>query len=100
VVDEQAVLAALDSGHVGGYAADVFEMEDWARSDRPRQIAPALLEHPRTLFTAHIGSAVTDVRTAIELRAADNILAVLAGRTPPDAVNRPHPRARDEGTSC
>jgi phosphonate dehydrogenase len=36
VVDEGSVLQALQSGQLGGYAADVFEMEDWAREDRPR----------------------------------------------------------------
>ncbi|MGK6786734.1 NAD(P)-dependent oxidoreductase [Klebsiella pneumoniae] len=51
VVDEAAVLAALERGQLGGYAADVFEMEDWARADRPRLIDPALLAHPNTLFT-------------------------------------------------
>ncbi len=57
-MDEAAVLAALERGQLGGYAADVFEMEDWARADRPRLIDPALLAHPNTLFTPHIGSAV------------------------------------------
>lgn len=86
VVDERAVLASLRSGRLGGYAADVFEMEDWARADRPVCIDSALLSHPRTLFTAHIGSAVSRVRTAIELRAAENILQGLAGDVPHDAV--------------
>lgn len=84
VVSEQAVLQALQSGHLGGYGADVFEMEDWARVDRPHQIEPALLAHPRTLFTAHIGSAVASVRHAIESRAADNILQALDGQIPQD----------------
>jgi phosphonate dehydrogenase len=89
VVDEDAVLAALESGRLGGYAADVFGMEDRARRDRPATIAPRLREQPRTLFTPHIGSAVTDVRVAIEHRAAENILDALAGRHPRDAVNEP-----------
>lgn len=89
VVDEASVLAALQAKHLGGYAADVFEMEDWAREERPRRIDPRLLAHPRTLFTAHIGSAVQTVRLAIERRAAQNILQALAGEVPQDAVNRP-----------
>jgi phosphonate dehydrogenase len=87
VVDEAAVLAALQSGRLAGYAADVFELEDWAREDRPRQIAPALLAHPNTLFTAHIGSAVQKVRLAIERRAAESIRQVLKGDRPDDAIN-------------
>lgn len=95
VVDEAAVLTALQDGVLGGYAADVFEMEDWARADRPRRIDPALLGHSNTLFSAHIGSAVAKVRLAIERRAAENILQALNGRTPQDAANRPaKPKAR------
>ncbi len=88
VVDEAAVLAALERGQLGGYAADVFEMEDWARADRPRLIDPALLAHPNTLFTPHIGSAVRAVRLEIERCAAQNIIQVLAGARPINAANR------------
>jgi phosphonate dehydrogenase len=89
VVDETAVVAALESGALGGYAADVFEMEDWALADRPDEIHPGLRKHPRTLFTPHLGSAVQRVRLAIELRAASNIADVLEGRRPRDAINEP-----------
>lgn len=93
VVREADVLDALQAGRLGGYAADVFEMEDWARTDRPREIAPALLQHPNTVFTPHIGSAVGRVRLAIERRAAENIMQALAGRRPVDAVNDPRQAA-------
>jgi phosphonate dehydrogenase len=86
IVDERAVLRALESGRLGGYAADVFAFEDLARADRPLGIPRPLLAHPRTLFTPHLGSAVVDVRRQIELRAARNIVAALRGRRPPDAV--------------
>lgn len=88
VVDEAAVERALKFGDLAGYAADVFEMEDWARGDRPRSISPGLLAlADRTLFTPHLGSAVDSVRREIALEAARNILEALAGRRPQGAVN-------------
>jgi phosphonate dehydrogenase len=88
VVDEAAVADALVSGHLAGYAADVFEMEDWARVDRPREISPRLLRlTDRTLFTPHLGSAVARVRLEIERAAAGNILQVLRGEKPSNALN-------------
>jgi phosphonate dehydrogenase len=86
LVDEAAVADALTAGRLGGYAADVFEMEDWALPDRPRAIPPALLAHPRTLFTPHLGSAVAAVREAIETAAADSLAAFFAGAPVPGRV--------------
>lgn len=86
VVSESAVAAALADRRLGGYAADVFECEDWLLPDRPRAIPPELLAQPRTLFTPHLGSAVRRVRQAIEHRAADNLIAFLQGVRPPDAL--------------
>ncbi len=94
VVNEAVVASTLEAGAVGGYAADVFELEDWALADRPRTIDPRLLADRRTLFTPHLGSAVASVRNAIELRAAENIADVLAGRPPRDAINTPRQRQR------
>jgi len=67
----------------------VFECEDWQLADRPRLISTELLARDDTVFTPHIGSAVRSVRLAIEQSAADNIIAVLQGRAPPDAINLP-----------
>jgi phosphonate dehydrogenase len=88
LVDEAAVGVALAQNRLGGYAADAYELEDLSRSNRPRRIALSLIAHPRTLFGAHIGSATVTARKAIEVRAAQNILDVFAGRAPRDAVNR------------
>lgn len=92
VIDEEAIADALEAKQLGGYAADVFEFEDWGLSDRPKVIPPRLLAHPATVFTPHLGSAVRNVRLAIEHRAADNIIACLEGKAPGDAINRPAPR--------
>jgi phosphonate dehydrogenase len=88
LVDEDAVADALASGHLAGYAADVFEMEDWVRTGRPDAVSPRLLADPdRTCLTPHIGSAVAHVRRAIEMSAARSIVQVLEGRRPDGAVN-------------
>ncbi|MEN3366308.1 MAG: phosphonate dehydrogenase [Burkholderiales bacterium] len=90
VVDEQAVVEALRSGHLAGYAADVFEMEEWQRPDRPNGIPKALLDNTvQTFFTPHLGSAVREVRIEIEREAARNIIQALVGERPSGAVNDP-----------
>lgn len=86
VVDEDAVAAALETGQLGGYAADVFAFEDWALADRPRAIPPRLMQHPQTLFTPHLGSAVDGVRLAIAMRAAEALVDHLSGRVPRDLI--------------
>ena len=90
VVDEAAVADALRSGRLAGYAADVFEIEDLSLPERPAAIAPGLLEDTaRTVLTPHLDSAVDEVRRTIERAAALNIVDVLEGHPPRNAVNRP-----------
>jgi phosphonate dehydrogenase len=90
VVDEEAVADALGGGWLGGYAADVFAMEDWALPGRPASIPARLLAHPRTLFTPHLGSAADAVRRQMSLQAARQVRQVLDGQRPDHAVNSPH----------
>ncbi|OBJ08111.1 phosphonate dehydrogenase [Mycobacterium sp. 1465703.0] len=87
VVDEDAVARSLVTGHLGGYAADVFAFEDWSDRDRPRAIPAELLAHDHTLFTPHLGSAVHQVRRQIELAAARSVLDVRDGKRPSMAAN-------------
>jgi phosphonate dehydrogenase len=89
VVDEEAVADALDENRLGGYAADVFAMEDWALPGRPAAIPARLLSHPRTLFTPHLGSAVSDIRRMMSLTAARQVRQALSGCRPDHAVNEP-----------
>lgn len=90
LVDEAAVATALADGKLAGYAADVYECEDWARSDRPRCIDPRLraIGAP-TVLTPHLGSAVINIRREIELAAATSIVEALDGRVPQNALNQP-----------
>jgi len=88
LVDEAAVAEAIGRGRLAGYAADVFEMEDWAQPMRPRSIDPRLLaDTTHTFFTPHLGSAVDSVRRDIAMHAADSILDWLRGEKPRGAIN-------------
>jgi phosphonate dehydrogenase len=92
VVDEEAVADTLEENRLGGYAADVFAMEDWALPGHPAAIPARLLHHPRTLFTPHLGSAVTGIRRTMSLTAARQVRQALGGQRPDHAVNDPLPR--------
>lgn len=88
LVDEAAVAAALKAGRLAGYAADVFEFEDRGANSHASCIDPGLLAmSDKTLFTAHIGSAIVDVRRRIEQDAARNIIEVWSGNRPHGALN-------------
>lgn len=88
VVDEQAVVQALQSGRLGGYGADVFEMEDWARKDHPASIPQGLIEsRDRTVLTPHIGSAVQSIREDIAMTAARNLKDLIQSPLTPEAAS-------------
>jgi phosphonate dehydrogenase len=79
LVDEEAIADALEDGRMAGYAADVFAFEDQARPDRPPAVPERLLNHPATVLTPHLGSAVDAIRRDIAMSAARDILTVLGG---------------------
>ncbi len=79
VVDDDALEAALKSGHVAAAGLDVFNGE-------PRDIHPAYRELPNVFALPHIGSATAETRDAMGFRALDNLDAIFAGREPIDRV--------------
>ncbi len=79
IVDEKALLDALTKRRIAGAGLDVFENEPG--------IDPVLLGLPNTVITPHMGSAVETLRAAMADVVVDNILAVLAGRQPPNCWN-------------
>ena len=75
-------------------------MEDRLREGAPAALAPALLNHPHSVFTPHLGSAVAEVRRDIEMRAAESILQALDGEQPGGAINSPSKRSIRVGPVC
>jgi glyoxylate reductase len=78
VVDEEALATALEDGVIFAAGLDVFEREP--------EVHPRLLTAPRTVLFPHIGSASVVTRTRMTRVAAENVVAALAGRTPPNLV--------------
>ena len=74
VVEEAAVVEALENGWIAGAALDVYELEP--------VVHPGLLAFENALLMPHLGSATRETRTAMCNLAARNLLEVLAGRPP------------------
>jgi glyoxylate reductase len=79
VVDEKALVRALQNGRIAGAGLDVFEHEP--------QVEPELLELDNVVLAPHIGSGSYETRLKMSEMAADNLLSVLKGQRPPNMVN-------------
>jgi len=78
VLDERALIEALDAGTIAGAALDVFANEP--------AVPAALLNGDRTVLTPHIASATVETRRAMADLVLANVDAFLAGATPPSAL--------------
>jgi D-3-phosphoglycerate dehydrogenase len=87
VVDERALAAALDSGHLGGAGLDVFEQEP-TPADNP------LLRMENVFFSPHVGGAALEAEARALEVVRDNLTRVLDGEEPADVVNGVVLRAR------
>jgi glyoxylate reductase len=79
IIDEQALVEALEERRIAGAALDVFEREP--------EVEEALLSMSNVVLTPHLGSGVTEVREAMANIVVDNIAAVVAGQRPPNCWN-------------
>lgn len=81
VVDDAALIAALKLGKIAGAGIDVFENEP--------AFNPDFLSLKNVVLTPHIASSSRNTRLAMANCAADNLIAALSGRRPPNLVNPP-----------
>jgi len=80
VVDEDALVRALEEGEIAGAGIDVYEREP--------EVHPGLLRlRDRVVLAPHLGSATRETRWAMARLAVDNALAVLSGQPPLTPVN-------------
>jgi len=79
VVDEEALVQALQAKKIAGAGLDVFEQEP--------KVHPGLVTLPNVVLMPHVGSATSETRLAMAMRAAENLIALLGGRRPRDVVN-------------
>lgn len=80
VIDETALIAALEAGQIRGAGLDVFERE-------PVSVDSPLLKMANVVALPHIGSATHETRHAMAASAADNLIAALTTKTLKNAVN-------------
>ncbi|KAL8952365.1 MAG: hypothetical protein Q9222_001727 [Ikaeria aurantiellina] len=87
IVDEVALLAALESGHISGAAIDVFTMEPPNKD--PESAAAKLIGHARCVPTPHLGASTVEAQENVSIDVCEQVLQILAGELPRSAVNAP-----------
>ena len=78
MVDETALIAALEAGHIAGAGLDVFEAEPF--------VPPALRVMENVVILPHLGTAALEVREAMGMMALDNVIAYAEGRSLPNLI--------------
>jgi glyoxylate reductase len=78
VVEEAALVAALDAKKIAGAALDVYENEPF--------IHPGL-KRPNVVLAPHLASASLETRTKMAVMAANNVVALFTGQMPPNMLN-------------
>ena len=81
LIDEEALIQALESDRLAGVALDVFAQEPPGQSP--------LLSHPKVVVTPHLGASTQEAQREVAVEAAEQVLAVLEGEPARNTVNAP-----------
>ncbi|MEX0748062.1 MAG: phosphoglycerate dehydrogenase, partial [Rhodothermales bacterium] len=81
IVDEQALLEAVESGHVGGAALDVYSQEP------PPAWLEGLLKHPNVVATPHIAASTDEAQTKVAKQITEQVIDALNGEPVLSPVN-------------
>jgi len=81
LIDEDALLKALDEGELAGAALDVFSKEP--PGDSP------LVKHPKVVVTPHLGASTQEAQWEVAIEVAEQVMAVLRGEPARNTVNAP-----------
>jgi D-3-phosphoglycerate dehydrogenase len=81
IVDDRALVKALEDGILAGAGIDVFETEP--------PLDPTLRSHPKIISTPHIAGLSDEARYRMSLGASERVACALRGERPPDVVNEP-----------
>jgi len=81
IVEEEALLRALESGHVGGAGVDVYS------SEPPPDNIRALLEHPRVVCTPHIAASTEEAQEKVARQVTEQVIRALTSEPVLTAVN-------------
>jgi len=90
IIDEAALLAALNSGHVAGAALDVFATEPPAKDD-------PLVAHPKVVATPHLGASTGEAQLNVAIAVAEQIRDFFHDGTIRNAINVPSLSAEAAG---
>jgi D-3-phosphoglycerate dehydrogenase len=82
IVDEAALLEAINAGRLGGAALDVYDRE-------PVPAESPLIGHPKIITMPHIGASTAEAQTSAGTEMAAGVVEALSGATPRYAVNAP-----------
>jgi D-3-phosphoglycerate dehydrogenase len=81
IIDEEALLYYLNTGHVAGAALDVFEVEPPTNND--------LVQHEKVIVTPHLGASTKEAQYNVAYQVSKDVLAFLNGQSVHTSINLP-----------